>query len=101
MKKTIYIAGKVTGLQPSVCKIKFERMEQVISAKGYNVINPIKLINNPSENWHVAMDKCLEALKTVDGIFMMPCSKDSPGAQLELQTAIDLNIDIYSEIADL
>lgn len=101
MKKTIYIAGKVTGLEPIECAAKFEAMEQEILAKGYNVINPIKLVDNIHENWDSAMAICLKALAAVQGIFMMPCSVDSKGAQIELDFAIKFNLDIYDDIRDL
>lgn len=101
MKKTIYIAGKVTGLDPVECAAKFEAMEQQIEAKGYKVINPIKLVNNVNQDWETAMAICLNELSNVDAIFMLPCSVDSRGAKIELGRAFDLNLDIYTDLNDL
>lgn len=101
MKKTIYIAGKVTGEEPEQCAQKFQLMEDLISAYGYNVVNPIKLVNNPNEDWQTAMSICLRKLPSVDAIYLLPCSVDSKGAQLELEAAIKLNLDIYYDLKDL
>lgn len=99
--KKIYIAGKVTGLDPVECAAKFEAVENQIRAKGYKVVNPMKLGIDQKEKWSAAMKICLLELKLCDAIFMLPCCIDSKGAQKELQTAFDFNIDIYTELNDL
>ncbi|WP_264520366.1 DUF4406 domain-containing protein [Flavobacterium sp. N1994] len=99
--RTIYIAGKVTGEDPEECAAKFEAAEVQIRAKGFEVINPIKLVNNIYESWDAAMVTCLNALGTAQGIFMLPCSVNSKGAQIELEAAFALNLDIYSDLNDL
>jgi hypothetical protein len=101
MRRVIYIAGKVTGVDPIVCAAKFASMERQIKAKGHIVVNPITLVNDPNCDWFKAMDICLDALRTCDTIFMLPCSTDSKGAQRELDTAIQLNIDIFTDIKDI
>jgi hypothetical protein len=95
IEKTIYIAGKVTGLKPEVVAVKFAAAQEMWEDIGFKVVNPITLINNPNEPWNSAMEKCLTALGTCDAIYMLPCSVDSPGAKLELQRAIELNLDIH------
>lgn len=101
MKKIIYIAGKVTGEDPTTCAQKFQDMENLLKAKGYRVLNPIKLVNNPNQVWSVAMKICLDKLLTASAIFMLPCSVDSKGAQKELDLAIKKNKDIYTNIEDV
>lgn len=95
MNKTIYIAGKVTGLLPEPTALKFKQAQEELEAKGFDVINPIELIDNPKEDWNVAMNKCLEALEFCDAIFMLPCYTDSKGAMIEHRTATKLGIQIY------
>lgn len=98
MKDSIYIAGKVTGLPFDEVLNKFESAEQILLSQGWKtVLNPIKIVNNPTEEWHSAMEKCLEALKNAQAIYMLPCSVDSPGAKIELEFAIKYNLDIYCE----
>jgi len=102
MKTSIYIAGKVTGLEPQEVSRKFQLAEDMLKKQDWPiVVNPIKLINNPNEEWHCAMEKCLEALKDCQAIYMLPCSVHSPGAQLELQYAMDNNLLIYYELENV
>ncbi|WP_395049426.1 DUF4406 domain-containing protein [Flavobacterium sp.] len=100
MKKKIYIAGKVTGEPTESCRAKFAATQQHLEAFPYDfkVVNPMVLITDVTTPWHEAMDICLTELKKCDAIYIMPCSIDSPGAQLELQYAIDYKLDIYYEL---
>lgn len=101
MKQTIYIAGKVTGLPAEPTAAKFWEMQQQIEAKGHIAVNPITLVNNPDASWDDAMRICLEALSQCDGVIFLPCAVDSPGAQVELETAISLNLDLYADIVEI
>jgi hypothetical protein len=96
MKKTIYIAGKVTGLQPELTALKFKTAQHQLESTGFDVVNPIELINNPNEDWEVAMNKCIEALKLCDAIVLLPCWQDSKGACIEQKLAEDLEIPIFN-----
>jgi len=93
--KKIYIAGKVTGLPEKEVKEKFATAQKAIEAQGFEVINPIEVVNNPNEDWHIAMEKCLVALAQCDAIYMLPCYKDSPGADIEHKKAHALGLDVY------
>jgi hypothetical protein len=95
MNKTIYIAGKVTGLPTNSTTLKFKEAQDELEAKGFDVINLIELIDNPNEDWNVAMNRCLEALEFCDAIYMLPCYTDSKGVMIEHRTAIKLGIHIY------
>lgn len=101
MKQTIYIAGKVTGEPQEPTARKFKKAQQHFEAKGYDVVNPIELINNPQEDWHVAMNKCLEALEFCDAIYMLPCYTNSRGATIEHKTAQKMGIAIYYELEEI
>jgi hypothetical protein len=95
MIKKIYIAGKVTGLPPQEVKEKFATAQGIIEKLGFEAVNPIEVVNNPNENWHIAMEKCLVALAQCDAIYMLPCFKDSPGADIEHKKAYALGLDVY------
>lgn len=99
--KTIYIAGKVTGVSVAERTAKFKAAETMLQKRGWLTINPLKLVKNPNQDWQTAMDICLANLRTADAIYMLPCSVYSAGAQLELQTAIELNKDIYYELENV
>jgi len=98
MNKTIYIAGKVTGLPAEPTALKFKTAQDQLESRGFDVINPIELIDNPQEDWDVAMNKCLEALEFCDAIYMLPCYTDSKGAMIEHRKATKLGIHIYYEL---
>ena len=49
MNQTIYIAGKVTGELPEPTAAKFKNMQIELEAKGFDVINPIEVVNNTDE----------------------------------------------------
>lgn len=99
--KTIYIAGKVTGVPVAERINKFQSAETMLQKRGWKTINPIKLVTDPSTDWQLAMDICFKALKNCDCIYMLPCSVDSKGAQLELQYAIENNLDIFYELENV
>jgi hypothetical protein len=99
--KTIYIAGKVTGVPVAIRTAKFEAAETMLQNRGFKTLNPIKLVKDPNTPWQEAMDICIQAVKACDSIYMLPCSTDSPGAKLELQIAMEMNKDIYYELENL
>lgn len=98
--KSIYIAGKVTGLPYDEVLAKFQLAETLL-AKKWQVVNPLKVVDNPQEEWHAAMEKCLAALDQCDAIYMLPCSVDSPGAKIELQYALENNKMVYYELENV
>lgn len=100
MKQTIYIAGKVEDVPKQDRATKFKQMQKTIELRGYKVVNPVFIIDG-IENKNFAMKMRLKALTSCDGIFMLPCSVDCMEADQELQKAIELGIDIYSDIKDL
>lgn len=101
MNQTIYIAGKVTGELPEPTAEKFKNMQIELEAKGFDVVNPIELVNNPDENWYTAMGICLQSLESCDAIFMLPCYTDSKGAKIELKTAKSMGIQIYYNLEEI
>lgn len=101
MNQTIYIAGKVTGELPEPTTDKFKKKQIELEGKGFDVVNPIEVVNNVNENWHTAMEMCLQALESCDAIFMLPCYVDSKGAKVELKTAKEMGIQIYYNLEEI
>jgi hypothetical protein len=92
MKTKIYIAGKVSGLPIGDVTIKFGTVQKELEAQGFEAINPLAVVNDWHLPWEEAMKKCLKALIDADGVLLLPCYLDSPGAQIELKLAADLKI---------
>ena len=49
--KTIYLAGKVTGLPIHEVTMKFGSKQKQLEAKGYEVINPLELVSKHGQGW--------------------------------------------------
>ncbi|MRJ11382.1 DUF4406 domain-containing protein [Ornithobacterium rhinotracheale] len=93
----IYIAGKVTGEEPSVAKRKFKDAENKIKSifSSAIVVNPIELVNDINMDWNNAMRICLNELSTCDMIYLLPCWKNSKGAEIERDFALNNKLIIY------
>ena len=88
---TIYICGKVTGLDRTKCLAKFATAKQILEAENYNVINPMEEV--PADAlWEDAMSICIKALRNCNGLLMLPDWQFSTGAQLEFEEAVKLGI---------
>lgn len=88
----IYIAGKITGEPIHLVTMKFGTVQLQLEQMGHEVINPLELVGTWSITWHEAMRKCIAAMMTADLVYFMPCTKESKGAQLELELVDKLNI---------
>ncbi len=94
MPKKIYIAGKVTGLQQAELRYKFDTAAAQLTAEGYEVKNPLDIVNNEDEPWISAMKKCLRVLLDCDEIYMLHDWHESNGAIMEHGIAKALHIQI-------
>lgn len=101
IKKKIYIAGKVTGELIAECTMKFGTAQKQIEARGYEVINPLEVVNDWTATWNDAMRKCIPALAECDGLLLLPDYNESKGARAELQMAYVLDIEVFSDINDI
>ena len=101
MKKKIYIAGKVTGLNPKEVHLKFKTAEEELTARGFESVNPITLVNNWHATWEDAMKKCIAALVMVDGVYLLPCCDNSPGARWEIDIAARLKIPTFKKVDEV
>ena len=68
--KTIYLSGKITGLEKSVYEKNFQQAELFYRACGYEVVNPCHisaevLKNKPNASYEDFMKADLKALRVV------------------------------------
>lgn len=94
----IYIAGKVTGLPHEEVAAKFAAAQQHLESLGYEVVNPIQVVNDPNCPWDLAMRKCLAAMLDCHAVHVLPCWKDSKGAKMEVEIAFRLQMPVYKRI---
>lgn len=93
----VYIAGKVSGLEPSVFHYKFDKCRDDIRKHllgGTEIIVPTDLCDD-DWGWEKCMEVCLETLKTCDLMVVMDDWQTSKGATKEVETAMDHNIPIW------
>lgn len=98
--KKIYIAGKVTGEPIAECTMKFGAAQKELEAMGFEVVNPITLVNDWKCTWDKAMRLCIAALMQCDTIFLLPDAYESKGAKLELDLAKMVGINVLTKLPD-
>ena len=80
---TIFISGKVSGEPYSDVKEKFIRAEFILKKKGFNVVNPVRIVP-PTATQEYAMKLCIANLTgACDAIYMLRDWEQSEGAALE------------------
>lgn len=89
----VYIAGKVTGLNYDLVKINFAQVEKYLNRKGYETINPIKIVPEGTD-WEPAMQMCLAALDRCQAIYLLDNWHQSDGAKLEVKLALERGLKI-------
>lgn len=92
-KKKIYIAGKITGMIAEA-RLRFHLAEEILKEKGYTVVNPINLPHQHDLEWESFMKECIKALCDCDAIYMLSNWRQSRGAMIEEQLAIELKLEI-------
>lgn len=95
--KTIYLSGKMTGLEESVYKENFRNAEMFYRACGYEVINPcnlsdIVLKRKPDATYEDFMAEDLRALRSCTHIALLEGWESSPGARREKEEAKRLGL---------
>lgn len=93
MGKTIYVSGKITGIENEAHEL-FEQAEFSLKEQGYSVVNPLKLNHNHDKSWHSYMKADVKALCDSDIIYMLSNWTDSKGAIIEHTIAMYLGIEV-------
>lgn len=95
MSKKIYISGAITGTSDYM--ERFAEAEKMLAKSGYEVVNPARvnaqLPKNTSHDEYMEMSFCM--LKMCDIIYMLDGWKDSHGAGLEHEKALEEHIPIW------
>lgn len=92
--RTIYIAGKVTGLPAEETAAKFAAAANYWAENGCHPVNPVVLINNIHADWATAMRKCIAALLDCQAIYLLQDWQTSRGTRLEILISNAIGIDI-------
>ena len=94
----IYISGQITGLNLEVATKLFKDAQVKLEAKGHEVINPMDLPHKHGQTWREFMLEDIDALMGCQGIYMLENWRDSKGARIEHNIAVEMGLKIFYEI---
>lgn len=87
----IYIAGKISGLNRSNVIQKFEAAQKSLSKKGHQVFIPCVLPAYEEVSHEDYLHICYAIIDVCDAVYMLSDWKQSEGARLEYEYAIENN----------
>lgn len=94
-KKKIYISGCITGNKNAFTE--FDGAEHFLKAKGFEVINPMKLDHKENSTWEDFMRADIAELMKCDAIYVLNGWEVSRGATIERDLCLKLNIPVFFE----
>lgn len=94
----IYISGKITGTEDYIKRFNYAEYE-LKHDQGYETVNPATMLDHlPTSSTHAEyMHVSYALLDICDGIYMMDGWKDSVGANLEYDYALEKGLIILFE----
>ena len=93
MNRTVYVAGKVTGLPQEEVKSKFNAISDQLKNMGYQVVKPVN-VSDYAREWDDALKSDIRKMLECDELHMLPDWQESRGAQLERDIALRLGMQI-------
>lgn len=100
-KGKIYITGRIIGEKFVDAMAKFHEAEQILKARGFEVINPIKLLSGDTV-FKKAVDALHpKAMQYCTALYVLPCSVESFEAKRDLDYALKANMDVYYELENV
>ncbi len=98
-KKNIkcYIAGKISGIHVDLYTDKFNKAKQEVIDMGYDPVSPLDLPHNHGKSWSEYVREDLIALLGCTHIYALKDWRDSPGATIEVNIAIQVGINVIHQ----
>ena len=96
----VYISGPITGIDPEVCRARFEAAKLRLRERGYTPVSPLENglpVDAPYDD-HMRRD--LEMLAECDAIYMLNGWEHSKGCRIEFNVATTNRIPITFERED-
>lgn len=97
----LYIAGPITGIE-NENRPSFERVAKHFRDLGFIVRNPHEFCHDipKGSNWSIYMRRCLTILAECTDIVFLPGWKHSRGANIELQAAEGIGMNVHYSIKE-
>lgn len=96
-KKTVYVAGQISGLSKEEYTQIFEHARAVVRTLvgvDCDIIIPMDFCVDDTWTWFRCMDECMEVLWGVDAVYFLPNYTQSKGAVCEYYVARALGKEI-------
>ena len=97
MKETIYISGKISGLDFDDAYKTFLDAQIKYESVGFEVINPMRLNHDHDLCWESYMREDLKAMLDCTHIYMLKNWHLSRGANIEYNLAMELGLIVVFE----
>lgn len=95
--KKCYIAGKIGELHEAQYKANFKQAKIEVLKLGYKPISPIELPHEHGRTWSEYMREDLIEMLKCDAVYAMTNWRQSPGATIEIHTALSVGINIIHQ----
>ena len=97
-KGRVYISGPMTGY-PELNRREFEKAEELLSARGYEVVNPHKA-GKADMTWEENMRLDIAEMMSCDSVYALRGWEGSRGASIEVALARDVGIRVEEELGE-
>lgn len=95
MIKKVYLSGKITGLDLGEAIANFQSMARHVKSTGHHPVNPMEILAFHIDlTWQDYMKADIKALCDCHEILLHPNWKDSKGAKLEHEIAVNLGLEV-------
>lgn len=95
-RRKIYLAGPISGHDPSERITTFRRRQELLEQAGFDVVNPCEL-SPPDVDWNKSLRTDIKALMDCDVIYLQQGWERSSGVRLELHIALSLGFSVMVE----
>ena len=93
----IYIAGKITDLEPDEAEANFLFAEMLVTEAGHEPLNPLTMVDQtPGRKYGEYLADALQIMLTqADAVLFLANWHESRGARIEMFTAGECGIPMY------
>jgi len=95
--KKCYIAGKIGDLPEAEFKRNFVNAKAEVALMGLEPVSPVDLLHDHNKSWISYMKEDLKAMMDCDVLYAMRNWRQSPGATIEVNLALQLGIQIIHQ----
>lgn len=95
MKKRIYIAGPMTGIE-NFNYPAFHAAAKTLRDAGHDAVNPAEISPGTEKTWECAMRQDLREMLTCDAVALLPGWESSKGANIERELAGKVGIKVHT-----